>query len=138
MACLFGKHHSRTWSTKGKRLGGYIRQGAMTSIEQTISDQPGITPQFNGSLTHARFCSTTVFGTTNQITDTPTRLKEPQQNRAYNPRRHTDAWLPPMDPESVPTERTMEYSQIPPSRRTSGASDRKSDSVECDLIIRMK
>ena len=37
------------------------RPGAMTSVDQSVSDQPGIIPQVTGALTHARLWSATVF-----------------------------------------------------------------------------
>ena len=67
VACIFGKSHKRPWSTKGKHSGRPIRKpldtrpGAMTSIEQIVSAQPGIIPQVTGYLTHERFWTSNIF-----------------------------------------------------------------------------
>ena len=34
---------------------------AMTSIEQMVSDQPGLKPQVTGALTHVRLWAATIF-----------------------------------------------------------------------------
>ena len=67
MACIFGKCHKRPWRIKGKYSGVYIsktleiRPGATTSINQMISDQPGIIPQVTGVIIHSRLWAATVF-----------------------------------------------------------------------------
>ena len=61
VAYLFGDSHKGPCRTKGKLSGGPIRKssetrpGAMISIDQIVSSQPGIINQFTGALTHTRF-----------------------------------------------------------------------------------
>ena len=67
VAFMFGKPPNRPWRTNGKQPGGSTRKtsdtspGAMTSIDQMVSAQPGLITQVTGDLTHARFWSATVF-----------------------------------------------------------------------------
>ena len=95
----------------------------MTSINNMISAQHGLIPQVTGYLTHARFWVATYFLNTTQITATPTWWEEPHQRRLYTQRMPTDFWLPRMEPESAPIDQKIEDSQIPPSRKISGASN---------------
>ena len=53
--------------TKGKPYGGLIRKtsetrtGAMNSIYQMVSAQPGLIPQVTWAITHTRFWVDTIF-----------------------------------------------------------------------------
>ena len=61
VACMFGNSHNRSWMTEGKHSIGSIkkpsetRPGAMNSIDQMVSAQPGLINQVTGALTHVRF-----------------------------------------------------------------------------------
>ena len=65
--CLFGKSYKRSLRTKEKRSGGLIRKpsktrlGAMNSIDQMVSSQPGLIPQVTGALPHVILWVATVF-----------------------------------------------------------------------------
>ena len=67
VACIFGNSHRSSWRTKENDSCLLIRKPPetitedMTSVEQTISDQPGFIPQVIGALTHTRLWSATVF-----------------------------------------------------------------------------
>ena len=59
-ACAFAKAHRRNWRSKGSKRKGEIRSrkskqpGDGTSCDHIVSQQPGLTPQSHGKLTHAR------------------------------------------------------------------------------------
>ena len=67
VTCLFGEPHKRPRRTKGKRSDRSIsetlenRTREMTSIDQMVSDQPGLIPQVTGDLTHTRLWEATVI-----------------------------------------------------------------------------
>ena len=67
VTCMFGKSHKRPWRTKGNLPGCLTRKPsdnrprAVTSIDQMVYYQPGITLQFNGAITHVRLWADTVF-----------------------------------------------------------------------------
>ncbi len=66
VACLFGQAHKRAWRSKSKTKHP-IRKltddapGKQASMDQLISDQPGLIPQMSGSLTNLRIMGATMF-----------------------------------------------------------------------------
>ena len=118
VAFLFGKYHKRPWRTKVKHSGGSIsntpknRPGAMTSIFQIISSQPGLTPQTTGLLIHGRFWADTFFNTTTTNTSMPISWREPHLSKTSRPRNPMSSWHPPTGPGNAPTGSKMEYFKI--------------------------
>lgn len=68
-SCIFGQAHRRPWRSKRPKDGkvSKIRKeeedkpGAMVSVDQMISAQPGLVPQISGHLTAARIWAATIF-----------------------------------------------------------------------------
>ena len=67
VACIFGSSHRSSWRTKENDSCLLIRKPPetitedMTSVEQTISDQPGLITQVIGALTHGKLWAATIF-----------------------------------------------------------------------------
>ena len=66
-ACAFAKAHRKNWRFKGTKKGGKIRSrkskhpGDGTSCDHIVSQQPGLTPQSHGKLTHARYWGSVLY-----------------------------------------------------------------------------
>ena len=66
VTCQFGQAHRRPWRVKVKKSGSICRPeqtmpGDGVSVNQIVSEQPGLIPKISGFLTNKRLWGATTF-----------------------------------------------------------------------------